>query len=363
MPPKAKGKAAAKVKARAKPKARLAMRIRPAHGGVLRRPAGLHRDESAPVPRERWGRGLTVQGADVPVAELAKGVELVIDEGSYFGAACRVAGTIRGLEVEREATHVLLQATGTDLESLLKHCTGAPGEHLRGHLCGPTCSGDRVAEDLIHIKKVRQSRGHEEEEHWCRNLVAVERPAGDDLKDLREKRDELKEAKEKDKSRSRRRERSKKRKKKEKERDASPGGRKKMKERSRSPSMKRSKKEHAKGSKEDKVAKVGSSSSSPVIQTDGTMPRAASSKSLQALFAGTGLDVKEKPDAEWPDVPSGWCGERNRTGEKAAAGAPHPTTTRRSTLLRRRASSKGLRRSKGSQTVALGLSGRGPWQT
>ncbi|CAK9102556.1 D-xylose-proton symporter-like 2 [Durusdinium trenchii] len=234
--------------------------IRPAHGGVLRRPAGLHRDESAPVPRELWGRGLTVQGADVPVAELAKGVELVIDEGSYFGAACRVAGTIRGLEVEREATHVLLQATGTDLESLLKRCTGAPGEHLRGHLCGPTCSGDRVAEDLIHIKKVRLARGHEEEEHWCRNLVAVEKPAGDDLRDLREKRDELKEAKEKDKSRSRR----------------------------------RSKKLRVKGGKEDKVAKVSSSSSSPVIQTDGTMPRAASSKSLQALFAGTGLDFKEK---------------------------------------------------------------------
>ena len=89
-----------------------------------------------------------------------------------------------------------------------------------------------------------------------------------DLKDLREKRDELKEAKEKDKSRSRRRGRSRKRRKSDKVRGLSPGGKKKM--------------------------KVSSSSSSPEIQTDVTMPRAASSKGLQALFAGTGLDIREK---------------------------------------------------------------------
>lgn len=84
------------------------------------------------MPRELWQQGHVLQAEDVPLLELARGVDVVILEGSYFNAPCQVAGTIRGVEVDRDAGHVLLQATGTDCEGLLRHCTGAPKGQLRG---------------------------------------------------------------------------------------------------------------------------------------------------------------------------------------------------------------------------------------
>ena len=295
MPPKAKGGAKAKAKAHARAKAGAAMRVAPLRHrgrGVLRRPAGHPGGEGAPVPRELWKAGSVLQAEDVPLVELAQGVEVVVQEGSYFNGPCRVAGIIRGVEVDRDACHVLLQATGTDCESLLRHCSGAPKEQLRGHLCGVACTGDRVADNLVHIKRLRLAKPRGEEDHWCRNLEAVEIPAADDLRDLREKRADLNEEKKKEKSQSRGKDRSRGRRKKEKKKERSPG--KKKRKRSRTPSRGRQQKDRGRGSKERKAADQSSSTSSMSIRTDGTTPRGASSKALQALFAGTGLDKREK---------------------------------------------------------------------
>lgn len=162
----------------------------------------------------------------------------------------------------------------------------------QGSAPGAACTGDRVADDLIHIKKLRLAKPRGEEEHWCRNLEAVETPGGDELHDLREKRAELGEDK-KEKSRSRGKDRSRGRRKKERKKERSPGGKKKRK-RSRSPSKPKQREEQGRANKEKKAVDQSSSTSSMGIRTDGTTPRGASAKSLQALFAGTGLDKREK---------------------------------------------------------------------
>ena len=71
-----------------------------------------------------------------------------------------------GLEVERDATHVLLRATGTDSEALLRQCSGNPKCSLRLHLCPEDRAGDCVSENLVHGLKMRLGKGAEVEDPW-----------------------------------------------------------------------------------------------------------------------------------------------------------------------------------------------------
>lgn len=197
MAPKAKVKAKAKAKGLAKAKAgpvrRLgAMRVRLV--AALRRPAAAPLGDGALGLRELWRGGHAIKAEEVPVSELVKGVDLVIEEGSYFGAPVRLACTAQGLDLERDATHVLVRATGTDSEALLRHCTGHPKDHVRVHLCPGDCAADRVAEDLVHGRRLRLGKGPEAEDPWTRNLVETERHDGDELAGLREKKKEYDEA-------------------------------------------------------------------------------------------------------------------------------------------------------------------------
>ena len=221
---------------------------------------------------------------EVPVLELAKESEVIIQQGSYFGAACRVAGVVKGLEVERDATHLILQATGTDSEGLLRHCTGQPSGSLRVHLCGADCGADRVSEDLIHAVTLRQAKAREDEDPWTRNSLSVEGGPGDDLKDLRAKKKELEVEERKSPGRKKR----------DKKRSRSRRSRRRSKRsRGRSVGRKKEKKEAA-GREVAPAERSSSSSSSKDVRLDGRRPRGASVKTLQALFAGTGLDGKEK---------------------------------------------------------------------
>ena len=259
MAPKAKVRAKAKAKALAKAKAgamrRLgAMRVHPR--GAARRPAAAPFVGGAPGPRELWRAGQLLKASDIPVDELAKGIEVIAEEVSYFGAPGRVAGVITGLEVERDATHVLLRATGTDSETLLRQCSGHPKGVLRLHLCPEGCAGDRVSENLVH--GLKHDRAH-----------------GGDRKASKESH------------------RGSKDKKKEKKRGRSPKKKKKEK-RSRDRSRSRRKKAKEERPKKEVVEKDSSSSSSSGIRLDGRRLRGASVKSPQALFAGTGLGFKDK---------------------------------------------------------------------
>ena len=288
MPPKAKPRAKGR-----------AIRAVPKRRGVARRPAHAHPPEPAPVDRELWRRGEVARLNKLGLEEMTVGTRVVCPEASCFGAACQAAGRIRGVEVQDSGIHFTLQLSGTTSESLLRHHSGHPDMELRLHRCEETCTGDRTSEDLVHVKKIRKVMRDEEGEGWEKNLEKVE-PAEDELAALRARGEELGpggipghadkgERKEDDKRKERSPSRGKKSKKKKKEK----GSKKKRKRRSRSRSRGG---EKAKGSKEDKVKKVSSStgSSSRSVQLNGKRPRGAVTKSQEALFAGTGLDPREK---------------------------------------------------------------------
>ena len=95
MAPKAKAKGKAKAKAKAKAGA-LAMRVRgvPLGAGVLRRPAaqGRIRRPAADLDLSdlaRWKRGETVRSHLIPVTELGKNTEVVMEDASYYKAPAK----------------------------------------------------------------------------------------------------------------------------------------------------------------------------------------------------------------------------------------------------------------------------------
>ena len=295
MPPKAKPKPKAAVRAKAK-----------AHGGArpgilrrpLHRPAAEVRDTTAPGPREKWLTGQEVALWQLPIEEVCKGLRIVVTQATYYMASCKVAGTVQGLTIEDGAIHLQLEATGATSEALLKHHSGSPSTPVRCHRCPDGCSGERVADDLVHAMKARLMKPPDEEEPWARNLLVVDTGEGDELKDLRarddlrllegESKGEIKvkaggekvvEAKKKDKKKDKKKGRSKKKKKKKKGSSTS----------SRTPRKE-------KKVKEDKATKreASASSSASSIGDDGKRPRAAALKPLASLFRGTGLDPRER---------------------------------------------------------------------
>ena len=292
--PKAKGKARPRAKAKAAP--RVVMRR-----GVLRRPAGAPPPVPAPGLKERWMAKEEIDAHLLPLEELGSGLKVVVARGTYFTADCQAAGTIESLTVESGEVHLALKLTGTTNENLLRHQTGNVGKAVRLHRCSPSCTGERVADDLIHVSRMRLMGSREEEDGWTHNLVAVD--SGDDeLKNVRaradardpaavDKPERVVKAKEK---------RSKSPKKKSNKRGRSPKKKKKKRKRSRSRRRKRSnssgRKEVAKEKKEVVTAKAASSSSSSStsVKLDGRHARGAATKTLTALYAGTGLDPKER---------------------------------------------------------------------
>ena len=298
MAPKAKAKLRAKAKAKAgvaRPMRAAAMRV-----GVLRRPA-----RGAPVVgalgfRERWMAGEELALHQIPLDEMPVGSMIEITEGTYFGAACKAAGTVQGIDVKPEATHILLKVTGTTGEGLLKHQTGHPEMQLRVHRCMAECTADRHADDLLHGHKARKPGVAEAEEGWLRNLETA--PVEDELAALRLRGGELAPGHvgsreetgkgvaevEKEGEGTRKKESGKKKKKKGK----SPRRKRKKSEGRDSPSPGGAKGEKASGSKKKRRSSTASSSASAAL--DGRRPRAASTKTYDALYAGTGLDRKEK---------------------------------------------------------------------
>ena len=209
---------------------------------------------------------------------------------------------MQGIDVKPEATHVLLKLTGTTGEGLLlKHQTGHPGMLLRVHRCTAECTADRHADDLLHGHKARKPGVAGAEEGWLRNLEIT--PVDDELAALRLRSRELapgavgsredagKEVAdvEKEGGSARKKDSGKKKKKK---KGKSPKRKKKKSEDRGSRSPGGAKGEKAAGSK--KKRKSSSLSSSASVALDGRKPRAASTKTYDALYAGTGLDRREK---------------------------------------------------------------------
>ena len=96
-----------------------------------------------------------------------------------------VAGTIKGITIEDGVVHFLLEPTGTTSEALLRHQSGHPDSVVHCHRCTEACTGERVADDLVHALKGRLMKGRSEEEPWTRNLVKADPNEEDELRDLR----------------------------------------------------------------------------------------------------------------------------------------------------------------------------------
>ena len=247
----------------------------------------------APVPRERWLRGEEIKLNELPIEEVGKGVRIVITEATYYMANCRMAGVVQGLTIEDGAVHLQVEATGTTSEALLKFHSGQPSVLIRCHRCPEECSGERVADELVHARKGRLMKGPSDEEAWVRNLLNAEPGGEDELRDLRARDDhrlsgggeagrvEKAPVTEKDD----------KVKKKSKKKDAK---KKKQKKKKASSSASVAKKEKKAKKEAGRRREISVSSSESSIGEDGKRPRTAAQKSLRALFRGTGLDPRER---------------------------------------------------------------------
>ena len=297
MAPKARP--AAKGKAKAKAMVVRPRRVDRGRVGALRRPAGAPPGGEAPGALARWTAGEEIKVSEIPIEHVGVGTMIEVTDGSYFGSPCKAAGQLQSIDVQLDAVHFRLKLTGTTNEELLKHQTGSPSQLVRVHRCPSDCTAERMAEDLLHAFKMRKLGLAHPEEGWARNLVVV--AADDELGALRSRGEALAPVDpgregvvEKKDDKAKKTERSpSKRRKKDKDKKKSKRSKKKKKESGRSVSSggrgrKKTKEE------EDKKRRRSSTSSSQSVQLTGKYPRAASTKSYEALYSGTGLDKKER---------------------------------------------------------------------
>ena len=238
--------------------------------------------------------GEEVSMRSVPLELLGRGVKLVVSEGTYFTAPCQVAGTIDRLEIAGEDVHALIRATGTSNENLLRHASDKTKNVLRLHRCGADCSGDRVSEDLVHCKMIRQAKSKEAEEGWVDNLETVA-TMEDDLKDLRAREAGIGAPLAKEGALDRERGRSlKKKEKKKKARSKKKKKDKKGRGSVHSSPDKGGKSKKKVDGKKETFGAASTSSSSSSVDLSGRKPCSAAVKGVTALFAGAGLDPSEK---------------------------------------------------------------------
>ena len=138
------------------------MRRRPAAAPVRRRPAAReerspgeegYQPSSAEEAARKYRAREVVVAADFPVGAFQTGDWIQSGEANYSGEICHIAGKVEKVVVEGGSAEVILAATGTKSESLLKFLSGQPGLQLRAHLCGRTCDQLRTNPDLVHLKR------------------------------------------------------------------------------------------------------------------------------------------------------------------------------------------------------------------
>lgn len=149
--------------------AKNAVRVR----GVLRRPARAEEERNPGVRGEnledRFIAGELVEASKVPLGRLTQGT-LLVCEGEYWGAPCKVCGVIRSLKIKGASdVELAVKAEGTDHEDLLKWNSENPEAAIRVHLCGGACPAKIEAKDLIHAQKVRL-KTREDEGGWTENM-------------------------------------------------------------------------------------------------------------------------------------------------------------------------------------------------
>ena len=140
---------------------------------MLRRPARAEEERDPGVRGEnledRFIAGELVEASKVPLGRLTQGT-LLVCEGEYWGAPCKVCGVIRSLKIKGASdVELAVKAEGTDHEDLLKWNSENPEAAIRVHLCGGACPAKIEAKDLIHAQKVRL-KTREDEGGWTENM-------------------------------------------------------------------------------------------------------------------------------------------------------------------------------------------------
>ena len=287
---------AAKVLAKAKPKAKAGAKAAPkarVRGMALRlprmrKPASRQRrgqDGGLPMGVDylaKWKAGEIVPVQAIPLETLLSERRVVAEEAYYYHQECRVAAKILGVQLSGDMTMLRLSLTGTNSEAVLRVQSGQPTMEFRGHPCPAGCNAEVVADDIIHLYKIRKQKEKSQEEGWVTNLgrEPVDLTDGvDELTALRARSQALgglgargdvpphpgKEREDVDEDES-----SKKKKKKKKKKE----------------------KKKEKKSKEKKAK--DSDTSEEEVPLDGTKCKQASVKKPQLIFGGTGMDFKEK---------------------------------------------------------------------
>ena len=264
---------APKAKAGAKAKALLSRpagvpRGAPVRGGRrVRGRGGLPAAAEAEDPKKDWKDGKEVELKGLSLLDFATGQHIVVTEGVYYGNKVKLAGKLVRLEMEAGAAHLYLLLTGTTSEGLLQAHSSDPKTLVMVHLCNHDCSQLESGDHYVHGLKARlASGGPGVEEGWVTNLE--EAPRGEGVDELAALRARGREVGRKDK----------------------PPRKDEVEEldRSEESEEKANKDKKKKKKKEDKKEKVEKK------KHDGRQPVKSSVKSPEVLFAGTGLDPRER---------------------------------------------------------------------
>lgn len=267
-----------------------------AGGGGLRRPAApppmraRGGDGGGARPRRRvdpevvdsWLEGRELPLHQVRLEHLQVGQILEITEAIYYGEKTKVCGKLQRVEMDGPHFHLVMELLGTTSEEILRVHSLDSREYFHVHRCPADCNQETTGDRYIHGLKGRLVKDLSKE-GWMRNLEKAvgDHGRGDDLPELRQLDRELrqtpgpKEGQKKDED-SASRDSKDRRKKKEK---------KEKKER---------KKKEKKVRKEKRKREDSESGDSSMEKLSGRRPLLASVKKVKSLFAGTGLDGKER---------------------------------------------------------------------
>lgn len=225
-------------------------RRRPAAAPPVRRrpgaaPAAIVVDETI---EEKFNKGEKVEAIQLPLGLLIRGLEVITEEGDYFGETVQACGTLDRVVLDGPSVELEVNLKGTSSESILKFITASPDKKFRWHLCGPSCDQRRTNPNLLHTRFLSKLLSTVELT-WHHNLIVE-----DEVAELRARQAEWEK----------------------KQEVAKEGGESSSSQGRKSKKKKKSKEGEKKKKKEKEERKLGG--------------RGNSRKTLEALYKNTGLD-------------------------------------------------------------------------
>lgn len=264
-------------------------------GGGLRRPAAppmrarggeaggaRRRRRVNPEEADSWMEGRELSLHQVRLEHLQAGQILEISEAIYYGEKTKVCGKLQRVEMEGSHFHLVMALLGTTSEEILRVHSLDSREFFTIHRCPADCNQETTGDRYIHGLKARLVKDLSKE-GWMRNLekAVSDLPRGDDLAELRQRDRELNQTPVLKDGR------------KEDEKSSSPEVKDKKKKKEKKEKKEKRKKEK-KVKKEKRKREDSESEDSSMERLNGRHPLLASVKKLRSLFAGTGLDGRER---------------------------------------------------------------------